>query len=181
MGPRRRHEGPELLLRLLRRPGAFDDEPTSRAHTHAHPSTTAQVANWVVTKSELKMEVIMTLKLVAGAKPAAVSGGGGAEGEAAGPQSGAPPAAAAAAATAPASATEDETRLTGLAGGCCFAFNPFQENLWVPRVCAWCRVRPPTPLFSPHPLSASLWARRRARCTSAAWTTRGSTCRCVRR
>ena len=113
--------------------------PVHLAPPSYHLPPPLQVANWVVTKSELKMEVIMTLKLVAGPPKQPPQGGaeaGGADG-AGGAAVGAPMAATAgsttaggaAASTAPASATEDETRLTGLAGGCCFAFNPFQENL----------------------------------------------------
>ena len=36
---------------------------------------------------------------------------------------------AAALATAAGAAAEQEMRLAGLAAGCCFAFNPFQENV----------------------------------------------------
>ncbi|RYG52704.1 WD40 repeat domain-containing protein [archaeon] len=128
-------------------------------------SSDGTVANWVVTKSELKMEVVrcprwqrcarihacarthahartrtlacmlcarvqvMTLKLASAEKSVPVN---------VNPDSDAPmspkpvaPAMAAATASAAAGGADDEARLTGLAGGCCFAFNPFQESMYV--------------------------------------------------
>lgn len=95
------------------------EDPTKELNFYS-VSSDGKVANWVVTKSELKMEVVMTLKLVSSvAAPA----------EKAGETSSA--AAGSASTPGPAAAADDETRLTGLAGGCCFAFNPFQENLFL--------------------------------------------------
>jgi dynein intermediate chain 1, axonemal len=91
-------------------------------------SSDGQVASWVVAKSELKMETAMLLKLVSGgsgAKDSAKTNAGGAEGQTNGGGAGAAPAANAAAAAA----AEEEGRLTGLASGCCFAFNPFQDHV----------------------------------------------------
>jgi len=71
---------------------------------------------------------IMTLKLVSTAVPAepkdgaAASVGGASPGGAAG-----------GGAAAAAAAAEDDARLTGLASGCCFAFNPFNEHMCVQR------------------------------------------------
>jgi len=111
-------------------------------------SSDGSVATWVVTKSELKMEVLMTLKLTAAAdstkkpvldpsvglsetgvggtvafpSPAAAGGAGAA---------GAGGVTTSAAAAVAGMAAEEESRLTGLAGGCCFAFSPFQEGVFL--------------------------------------------------
>lgn len=72
------------------------------------------VATWVLSKTELKMEVAMRLKLaspgsapsgagLAGDTVLALEGGGG----------------------------EEEASLTGLAGGCCMDFSPFEEHLFL--------------------------------------------------
>jgi dynein intermediate chain 1 len=60
-------------------------------------SSDGRVASWVLSKNELKMEPVMTLKLVSAAR-----------GE-----------------------MDDETSLTGLAGGCCFDFHHTSEHLFV--------------------------------------------------
>lgn len=113
-------------------------------------SSDGQVANWIVTKSELKMETIMSLKLAPSSAPvAALPAPGARAGDAAGavglPSSGLPssaasmPAAAAvslvgasdAGASSASAASADVSRLAGLAAGCCFAFNPFIENIFL--------------------------------------------------
>jgi len=116
-------------------------------------SSDGKVASWLVTKSELKMEVIMSLKLVTSpshgpSSSSSSSGGGGGggstlaltaggEGEekkadektalvaASSNASTAVTAESGSSSTAP--PPEEEGRSTGLAGGCCFAFNPFTE------------------------------------------------------
>lgn len=60
-------------------------------------SSDGRVANWVMTKNELKMETVMLLKLV----------------------------------TASSEEPDEETSLTGLAGGCCFDFNRMTEHLFI--------------------------------------------------
>lgn len=62
-------------------------------------SSDGKVANWIMSKNELKMEPVMMLKLVS-------AGPGGAE-------------------------VDEETSLTGLAGGCCFDFNRKSEHLFI--------------------------------------------------
>ena len=129
-------------------------------------SSDGKVASWLMTKSELKMEVIMTLKLVpqthsgghvgmgadeekkdeaaaggaAGASTALVPAGAAAAGGSASNAAAAAAGSTAVAATAggavaaagggggAGAASEEEGRASGLAGGCCFAFNPFQET-----------------------------------------------------
>jgi dynein intermediate chain 1 len=101
-------------------------------------SSDGKVAQWIMTKSELKMETAMTLKLVGGGaseRPIADAAAmASAEGEAAATAT-VPSAAAASAPSATSSAAsngpEEESRLSGLAGGCCFAFNPFQESMFL--------------------------------------------------
>lgn len=56
-----------------------------------------RVANWVMSKNELKMETVMLLKLV----------------------------------NSSAEEPDEETSLTGLAGGCCFDFNRHSEHLFI--------------------------------------------------
>mmetsp|Transcript_84867 Transcript_84867/g.205776 ORF Transcript_84867/g.205776 Transcript_84867/m.205776 type:complete len:705 (+) Transcript_84867:326-2440(+) len=60
-------------------------------------SSDGRVANWVMTKNELKMETVMLLKLV----------------------------------TSSSEEPDEETSLTGLAGGCCFDFNRMTEHLFI--------------------------------------------------
>lgn len=89
-------------------------------------SSDGRVANWLMTNTELKMEPVMQLKLVA----TSVRGSG--------PRTrflfvclfacvfadvALPPTAQ--------DEPEEETSLTGLAGGCCFDFNQFSEHLFV--------------------------------------------------
>ena len=62
-------------------------------------SSDGRVANWIMSKNELKMEPVMTLKL---------SGSLHGAGE-----------------------VDEETSLTGLAGGCCFDFNRKAEHLFI--------------------------------------------------
>jgi len=61
-------------------------------------SSDGRVANWIMSKNELKMEPVMTLKLVGSSQGAEV---------------------------------DEETSLTGLAGGCCFDFNRKSEHLFI--------------------------------------------------
>lgn len=130
-------------------------------------SSDGKVASWVVTKAELKMEVVMTLKLTAPSSSSPSSGGAGA-GAGLGTTSfgltsggaGATPADAMGSTAASAFAMGmggagaggvglgstagsssssssaaggggEDGKLAGLAGGCCFAFSPFQENVFL--------------------------------------------------
>jgi dynein intermediate chain 1 len=111
-------------------------------------SSDGKVANWIMTKSELKMELVMSLKLT-GAEGAAAAGGANASSSSSSladsTGSGAANASAPAArgATPPGAKTgpaggagssggEDESsRPSGLAGGCAIAFNPFQESVFL--------------------------------------------------
>ena len=78
-------------------------------------SSDGKVASWILSKTELKMELIMQLKLAsaestpsapgvtAGSTVLSLEGAGG----------------------------DAEASLTGLAGGCCFDFSPFEEHLFL--------------------------------------------------
>jgi len=76
-------------------------------------SSDGKVAGWVLSKNDLQMEPVMSLKLV---QAAASSGGNGGSGSASGGAM---------------VVAEDENSLSGLAGGCCFDFNPFNENIFL--------------------------------------------------
>lgn len=75
------------------------------------PRSDGRIAAWFLTKSELKMEVIMALKLMPTVPPALAAG----------------PSAATVPSVEGGASVEvvDDARAGGLAGGCCFAFNPF--------------------------------------------------------
>lgn len=94
-------------------------------------SSDGRVAAWFITKSDLRMETIMNLKLVSGT---GLPGAGGAGGGAGSPEGSASPAAdgsgAGGGGASPAAdgGAEPEGRTSGLAGGCCFAFNPFKPS-----------------------------------------------------
>jgi dynein intermediate chain 1 len=67
-------------------------------------SSDGRVANWVLSKNELKMEPVMSLKLA----PAGPSGN-----------------------NEQALAMEEDSSLTGLAGGCCLDFNKYEDHLFL--------------------------------------------------
>lgn len=101
-------------------------------------SSDGKVANWIMTKSELKMELVMTLKLTGAAGASGADGpsdtGGAATASvpsASGASAPQPSSGSASSAAAGAGAGEEDARLSGLAGGCCFAFNPFQESMFL--------------------------------------------------
>jgi len=79
--------------------GWQDDDHTKELNFFS-VSSDGRVANWLMSKNELKMEPVMALKLVAPPSIKADSSGGGGDDEAAA-----------------------DGALSGLAGGCCFDFN----------------------------------------------------------
>lgn len=93
----------------------WQEDEVTKELTFFSISSDGRVASWTMSKNELKMEPVMTLKLVsssAGKDAAALavadkSGGAGSSG------------------------VEEEASLTGLAGGCCFDFNPVSEHLFL--------------------------------------------------
>jgi dynein intermediate chain 1, axonemal len=99
------------------------DDGVTKDCTFVSISSDGQVASWVLSKNELQMETLVSLKLVQSA-PATAPGETIASGEA-------ETAASAAAAGAPVAVMEDEGALTGLAGGSCFDFNPFAQHLFL--------------------------------------------------
>jgi len=87
---------------------SWQEEDLAKELNFFSVSSDGRVANWLMSKNELKMEPVMQLKLVAapskdGAKAADGGGGGGDVGGA----------------------------LSGLAGGCCFDFNRVHDHLFV--------------------------------------------------
>jgi len=98
----------------------WQDDPMAKDATFVSVSTDGRVASWVLSKNELQMETLVSLKLV----QSAAGGGGAAEGGAAAASSGG-------AAGGSLVVAEDEGALTGLAGGCCFDFNPFAPHLFL--------------------------------------------------
>ncbi|KAA0174144.1 hypothetical protein FNF27_04365 [Cafeteria roenbergensis] len=113
----------------------WQSDPMAKDATFVSISTDGRVASWVLSKNELQMETLVSLKLVqsaagggdgaagsspAGAGAASAAGAGGAGGAAAGGAAGAGMVVA-----------DDEGTLTGLAGGCCFDFNPFAPHLFL--------------------------------------------------
>jgi dynein intermediate chain 1, axonemal len=105
-------------------------------------SSDGKVANWIMTKSELKMELVMALKLTGaegggagahgGDAGGATAGGAAASASAPSARGATPPGAKGPAGGAGGGAGEDESsRPSGLAGGCAIAFNPFQESVFL--------------------------------------------------
>lgn len=81
-------------------------------------SSDGRVANWSLSKNDLKMEPVMQLKLVKNSSNSNGGGGGGGKDD----HSHHPP---------EADITNTATSLTGLAGGCCFDFNRTREHLFI--------------------------------------------------
>jgi len=83
----------------------WQEDDVTKELTFFSISSDGRVASWTMSKNELKMEPVMTLKLV---------GSGGASKD-----------------VAALAAGDDEASLTGLAGGCCFDFNPSSDHLFL--------------------------------------------------
>lgn len=115
----------------------WQDDPMAKDATFVSVSSDGRVASWVLSKNELQMETLVSLRLVQAA--AAVEDEDDAAASAAAAAAGSSAAAAAAAATSSSSSSssssaavaEDDGALSGLAGGCCFAFNPFAPHLFL--------------------------------------------------
>ncbi len=76
---------------------SWQEEDIAKELSFFSVSSDGRVANWVMSKNELKMEPVMQLKLV----------------------------------NAERDEPDEETTLTGLAGGCCFDFNKTSEHLFI--------------------------------------------------
>lgn len=111
-------------------------DPLARDLTFLSVSSDGRVASWTLSKNELQMETLVSLRLVLGS-----GGTAAAAGEGVGEDAGAGGAAAAGGgassmlgiggAAAGAAVAEDDSALAGLAGGCCFDFNPFADHLFL--------------------------------------------------
>lgn len=105
------------------------DDGTSKDLSFYSISSDGKIASWIMTKSELKMEIVMTLKLIThAASNAALTNGGDATATTASVPS-------ATGVTPPADGSsntnEEDNHLSGLAGGCSFAFNPFFPSTFI--------------------------------------------------
>ena len=100
----------------------WQDDPMAKDATFVSVSSDGRVASWVLSKNELQMETLVSLKLVQTTGDATDSSGAG------GDSSSSSSAAAAGGAMVVA---EDDGALSGLAGGCCFDFNPFAPHLFL--------------------------------------------------